>query len=131
MVMASGPPFRVLAVGRGAVAHDAVGDGGDLGVGEPDGALGVDAVDDRVQPAHGVGSAGGGIVVSGVVEGLHDGADGGVGGQAAAPGLLQGVLGEQGAGADGRVAALLVVPAGDVVAEDAAGGGARRGVEVE
>src|SRR5688500_16564033 len=107
MVTASGPPLHVVAVGRGAVADDRVGDGGHLGVGEPDGALRVDPVDDRVEPADRVGATGGGVVVGGVVERLDDRADGGIGGQAAAPGLLQRVLGEQGAGADGRVAALL------------------------
>ena len=129
--MAQASRSRVGAVGRGAVGDDRVGDRGDLGVGEPDGALGVDPVDDRVEPAHRVGAAGGGVVVRGVVERLDDGAGRGVGGQAAAPGLLQRVLGEQRAGADGGVAALLVVPAGDVVAEDPARGGAGRRVEVE
>ena len=119
---------------RSAAARSAtigVGDRGDLGVGEADGALRVDAVDDRVEPADRVGAAGGGVVVGGVVERLDDRPSGGVGRQPAAPGLLQRVLGEQRAGADGGVAALLVVPAGDVVAEDAARGHARGGVEVE
>ena len=75
----SGLPRHVLAVGGGPLGDDRVGDGGDLGVGEPDGALGVDPVDDRVEPADRVGAAGGGVVVGGVVERLDDGAGGGVG----------------------------------------------------
>ena len=75
---------RSFAVGARAVGDDGVGDGGDLGVGEPDGALGVDPVDDRVEPADRVGAAGGRVVVGGVVERLDERAGGGVGGQAAA-----------------------------------------------
>src|SRR3954463_13024041 len=117
------PPRHGLAVGLGSLGHERVGHRGDLGVEEPGGALGVDAVDDRIEPAHRVGTAGRGVVLGGVVEGLDERAYGGVGPQTLAPGLLQRVLGEQRAGADGGVAALLVVAAGDVVTEDPAGAG--------
>src|ERR687894_2977439 len=125
MVMASALPVR-----GGPLVGDVGGHGGDLVVGQPDGALGVDPVDDRVQPAHRVGAAGGGVVVGGVVERLDQAARGGVAVLVGPPGLLQRVAGEQRAGADGGVAALLVVPTGDVVAEDPPGRGAGRGVEV-
>src|SRR5918998_6644721 len=109
--MASALPVR-----GGPLVGDAGGDGGDLVVGDPDRALGVDPVDDRVEPPDRVGAAGRGVVVGGVVEGLDEAAGGGVAIQVRPPGLLQRVAREQRAGADGGVAALLVVPAGDVVA---------------
>src|SRR3712207_8626846 len=105
-----------LPLGGGPLVDDGPGDAGDLVVGEPDGALGVDPVDDRVQPSHGIGQPAGGIVVRGVVERLDDGPGGGVATQPGTPGLLQRIAGEQRARAHAGVAALLVVPAGDVVA---------------
>src|SRR3712207_6025159 len=95
-----------LSLGGGPLVDDGPGDAGDLVVGQADGALGVDPVDDRVEAAHRVGATGGRVVVGGVVERLDQGAGGRVAVEPLAPGLLQRVLGEQRARADGGVAAL-------------------------
>jgi len=78
-----------LPVRGGPLVDDARGDRGDLVVAQPDRALGLHPVDDRVQPAHRVRATGGGVVVGGVVERLDQAARGDLRGQVGPPGLLQ------------------------------------------
>src|SRR6476620_12094192 len=101
--------------------HEGVDVGADLVVGEPAVAVRGDGRDDREDPAGEVGTAGGGVLVGRVVEGL-DGAERGVlDRELLMPELLQGAPGEEGAGADGVELVLLVAAAGHVVGEQPAG----------
>src|SRR3954467_7866624 len=98
---------------------DTVGDLGDLEVGDTTATRGGDHLHDREDPPGQVGSTGGGVVVRGVVQRLHDGGHALTFGEVLAVELLQRAAGEQRAGPHRVERRLLVAAAGDVVAEDA------------
>src|SRR4051794_14094312 len=89
-----------------------------------------DVGDDGEDPPSQVRTAGGAVVVGGVVQGLDARDDCVVTGVVVAVQLLQRTAREDAAGADGVEAVLLVAAAGDVVREDPAGLAGLVGVEV-
>ena len=110
---------------------DRAGDVGHDGLVDPLGAFGGGGHDHGVEVAGRVGSAGGGVVVGRVVEGLDGDLDGLVGADVPVVALLEGALREDRARADGVEVAFGVDAADDVEAVDLAGFGDRGRVEVE
>src|SRR4051795_4111370 len=80
-----------------AAGQHAVGDRGHLGVGDPLTSLGGDDLDDREDPSCQVGTAGGRVVVRGVVQRLYQGGHALLAPEVLAVELLQRSAREQGA----------------------------------